>query len=180
MGGEFSWFDLPIKLHKKQRGLQGLNSPMVWIPLRSSHLLHRLWHLRGERNTISTIFLLSSVYGTWSSPRGFSVHIPTKFSSLQEGNARKQEQSCKTAINFPSDGWFGPVFLCWNENDKNYAVWGEFCWFDLPIKLHKKTKRFPMPEQSNGMDSTSAVASPSSLVTPTGRTEHDLYHFPIV
>jgi len=160
MGGEFSWFDLPIKLHKKQRGLQGLNSPMVWILLRSSHLLHRLWHLRGERNTISTIFLLSSVYGTWSSPRGFSVHIPTKFSSLQEGNARKQEQSCKTAINFPSDGWFGPVFLCWNENDKNYAMWGEFCWFDLPIKLHKKTKRFPVPEQSNGMDSASTVASP--------------------
>jgi len=37
-----------------------------------------------------------------------------------------------------------------------------------------------MPEQSNGMDFASAVASPSSLVTTTGRTEHDLYHFPIV
>ena len=147
---------------------------MVWIPLRPSHPLHRLWHLRGRRNTISTIFLLSSVYGTWSSPRGFSVHNPTKFSGLQVCNARKREQSRKTAINFPSDGRFRPVFLCWNENDKNYAVCGEFCWFDLPIKLHKKTKSFPVPEQSNDMDSASAVPSPSSLLTPMGWIEHDL------
>jgi len=115
---------------------------MVWIPLRPSHPLHRLWHLRGRRNTISTIFLLSSVYRTWSSPWGFSVHIPTKFSGLQVCNARKREQTRKTAINFPSDGRFGPVFLSWNENDKNYAVGGEFCWFDLPIKLQKKQRGF--------------------------------------
>ena len=115
---------------------------MVWISLRPSHLLHRLWQLWGGRNTISTIFLLSSVYGTRSSPRGFSVHIPTKFSGLQVCNARKREQSRKTAINFPYDGRFRPVFLCWNENDKNYAVWGKFCWFDLPIKLHKKQRGF--------------------------------------
>ena len=160
MGGKFSWFDLPIKLHKKTKRFPGPEQSNGMDPLRPSHLLHRLWHLRGGRNTISTIFLLSSVYGTWSSPRGFFVHIPTKFSGLQVCNARKREQSRKTAINFPSDGRFRPVFLCWNENDKNYAVWGEFCWFDLPIKLHKKTKSFPVPEQSNGMDSASAVASP--------------------
>jgi len=61
VGGEFSWFDLPIKLQKKQRGFQGLNSPMEWIPLLPSHLLHRLWHLRGGQNMISSIFLLSSL-----------------------------------------------------------------------------------------------------------------------
>ena len=37
-----------------------------------------------------------------------------------------------------------------------------------------------MPEQPNGMDSASAVASPSSLLTPMGWTEHDLQYFPIV
>jgi len=31
-----------------------------------------------------------------------------------------------------------------------------------------------VPEQHNGMDSASAVASPSSLLTPMGQTEHDL------
>ena len=160
MGGKFCWFDLPIKLHKKQRGFQGPNSPMVWIPLLRSHLLNCFRHLQGGRNMISTIFLLSSVYGTWSSARGFSVHIPTKFSGLQVCNAWKREQWRKTAINFPSDSWFRPIFLCRNENDKNYAVWGEFYWFDLLIKLHKKTKRVPVPEQSNGMDSASTVASP--------------------
>ena len=36
-----------------------------------------------------------------------------------------------------------------------------------------------MPKQPNGMDSASAIASPSSLLTPTGRTEQDLLHFPI-
>jgi len=36
-----------------------------------------------------------------------------------------------------------------------------------------------VPEQPNGMDSASAVASPSSLLTPTGRMEQDLLHFPI-
>ena len=61
MRAEFIWFDLPIKLYKKQRGFQCLNSPMVWIPLLPSHLLHRFWLLRGGRNTISTIFLLSSL-----------------------------------------------------------------------------------------------------------------------
>ena len=118
---------------------------MVWIPLLPSHLLHRFWHLWGRCYMISSIFLLSSLYGTWSSPRGFSVHNPTKFSGLQVCNGRKREQSRKTAINFPSDGRFGAVFLCWNENDKNYAVWGEFCWFDIPIKLHKKQRGFRGP-----------------------------------
>ena len=56
----------------------------------------------------------------------------------------------------------------------------EFLSFDLPIKLHKKTKSFLVPEQPNDQDFASAVASPSSLVTPTGWTEHDLYHFPVV
>jgi len=41
MGGKFSWVDLSIKLHKKQRGFEGLNSPIVWILLLPSHLLHR-------------------------------------------------------------------------------------------------------------------------------------------
>ena len=87
-------------------------------------------------------------------------------------NARKREQPRKMAINFPSDGRLGP-FFCWNENDKDYAAGGGFSWFDLPINLHKKTKRFPGPKPSNGMDSASVVASHSSLLTPTGRTEHD-------
>ena len=49
----------------------------------------------------------------------------------------------------------------------------EFLSFDLSLKLHKKTKRILVPEQPNGMDSASAIASPSSLLTPTGRKEHD-------
>ena len=89
-------------------------------------------------------------------------------------NAWKWEQSRKTAINFLSDGQLGPVFFCGNENDESYVMGGEFSWFYIPIKLHKKTNWFPRPEQSNGMDSAFAVASPSSLLTPTGRTEHDL------
>ena len=110
---------------------------MVWNPLLLSHLLHRFLHLWGGWNTISSIFLLSSLQGTWSSPRDFSFCIPTKFSCLLVCNAWKREQSCKTAINFMSDGRLVTVFL-WNENDKNYAMGGEFSWFDLPIKLHKK------------------------------------------
>ena len=51
---------------------------------------------------------------------------------------------------------------------------GEFSRFVLTIKLHKKTKWFLGPEQSNGMDSASAVASPSSLLAPMGWTKHDL------
>ena len=68
----------------------------------------------------------------------------------------------------------GASFFCWNKNNKNYVMGGEFSRFVLTIKLHIKTKWFPGPEQSNGMDFASAVASPSSLLTPTGRTEHDL------
>jgi len=78
------------------------------------------------------------------------------------------------AINFSIRRPIGAIFFCWHENDKNYAVRAEFLSFDLPIKLHKKTKMFPVPEQPNGQDSASAVASPSSLMTPTGRLEHDL------
>jgi len=65
-------------------------------------------------------------------------------------------------------------FFCWHENDKNYIVRDKFIWFDLLIELYKKIKRFPVPERPNGMDSASAIASPSSLLTPTGRTKHDL------
>jgi len=46
--------------------------------------------------------------------------------------------------------------------------------FTFLLNYRKKTNWFPRPEQSNGMDSAFAVASPSSLLTPTGRTEHDL------
>ena len=104
----------------------------------------------------------------------FLFTFQQNFPGLLVCNARKQEHSRKTAINFPSDGRFGPVFLCWNENDKNYATGGLFCWFDHPIKLHKKTKRFPWPEQSNGKDSATAVISPSSVLKPMGQTEHDV------
>ena len=38
---------------------------------------------------------------------------------------------------------------------------------------------FLVREQPYGMDFASAVASPSSLLTPTGQTEHDPKHFPI-
>ena len=84
---------------------------MVWIPLLLSHLLHRFWHLWGGQNTISRIFLLSRLFGTWSSPWGFFVHIPKKIPGLLVCNARKWEQSHQTAINFPSDGRLGPVLL---------------------------------------------------------------------
>ena len=57
-------------------------------------------------------------------------------------NAQKRKHSRKTAINFPSDGRLGPVFFCWHENDKNYAMRAEIIWFDLPIKLQKKQRGF--------------------------------------
>ena len=92
--------------------------------------------------------------------RGFLSAFQQNFPGLLVCNAQKWEHSRKTAINFPSDGRLGAVFLCWNKNNKNYVMGGEFCWFDLPIKLHKKQRGFPGPEQSNGMDSASVVASP--------------------
>ena len=92
--------------------------------------------------------------------RCFLSAFQQNFPGLLVCNARKREHSRKTAINFPSDGRLGPVFLCWNENDKKYVMGGTFSWFDLPIKLHKKINRFPGPKQSNGMDSASVVASP--------------------
>ena len=111
---------------------------------------------------------------------GFLSTLQQNFLGLLVCNARKREQSRKTAINFPSDDRLGPVFFCLNKNDKIYAMGHKFSLFDLHTKLHKKRKRFPGPEQSNGMDSASAVASPSSLLTPMGQMEHDLLHFPIV
>jgi len=115
---------------------------MAWISLLPSYLLHRFWNLWGGRNTISSIFLLSSLYRTWSCPWGFSILIPTKFSWPPMCNAWKQELSRKTAINFPFDGRLGPFFFSLNKNDKNYAMGGEFSWFDLPIKLQKKQRGF--------------------------------------
>jgi len=91
--------------------------------------------------------------------KGFLPVFQQNFPGLLVCNAWKREQSRKTAIKFLPDGRLDLVFLCWNENDKNYVMGGEFSWFDLPIKLHKKTKRFPGPKQSNGMESFSAVAS---------------------
>ena len=160
MGGEFSWFDLPIKLQKNKE-------------------VSRAWTVQsyGFRFNRRISFIACDTYGvdrTWSLAfsyclvseeldlfhKSFMSAIQKKFPGLLVCNTRKREHSRKTAINFPSDGRFGPVFLCWNKNDKNYVIGGLFCWVDLPIKLHKKTKRFPGPEQSNGMDSASAVASP--------------------
>ena len=68
---------------------------------------------------------------------GFLSTLQQNFPSLLVCNAWKWEQSRKTDINFSSDGRLGLVFLCWNENDKNYVMGGTFSWFDLPIKLHK-------------------------------------------
>ena len=73
---------------------------------------------------------------------GFSSVFQQNFPSLLVCNAWKREHSRKTAINFSSDGRLGPVFFCRNKNDKNYAVGGEFSWFDLPIKLHKIQRGF--------------------------------------
>ena len=104
---------------------------------------------------------------------GFLCAFQNNFPSLIVCNAQKREQSRETAINFPSDGWLGPFFLFERK-------WQELCrgrWILLiwpSYKITQKTKRFPGPEQSNGMDSASIVASPSSLLTPMGRTEHDL------
>ena len=159
MGGEFSWFDLPIKLHKNKE-------------------VSRVWTVQwyGFCFCRRISFISSDSYGadvTWSlafsfclvsiefhlAHVGFLSTLQQNFPSLLVCNARKWEQSRKTEINFSSDGRLGLVFLCWNENDKNYVMGGTFSWFDLPIKLHKKN-RFPGPEQSNGMDSASVVASP--------------------
>jgi len=138
VGGEFSWFDLPIKLHKNKEVSR------AWTVQ---------WYLSRFYRRIS--FIASDTYGvdgTWSLAFSYCL-VSTKhelshkcvpsafqqnFAGLQVCNAWKQEQSRKTAINFPSDGQLGPTFFCWNKNDKNYAVEGEFSWFDLPIKSTKK------------------------------------------
>ena len=110
---------------------------MVRILLLPSHLLHSFWHLRGRCYTISSIFLLSIVFGTWSSSRGVFSTFQQNFPGLLVCNAWKREQSRKTTINFhPIVGW--GQFFCWNENDKNHVMGGKFSWFDLNIKLHKK------------------------------------------
>ena len=104
-------------------------------------------------------------------------------------NAWKWQHSRKMAINFPSDGRLGPIFLCWNENDKNYAMGGEFSWFDLPIKLQKNKEvsrtwtlqcygfRYChrisfIGSETYGADRTRSLAFSYCLVS----TEHDLAH----
>ena len=86
---------------------------------------------------ISSIFKLSSLYITRSSPLGFLSAFQQIFLGLLVCNAWKRKHSHKTAINFPSDDQLGLVFFCWNKNDKNYAMGGEFSWFHLPLKLYK-------------------------------------------
>ena len=108
---KFIWFDLPIKLHIKKRGFQCLNSPMVWVPLLTSHLLCRFWHLRADR-TRSLAFsycLFSNKHDL--SHRGFPSTFQQNFPSLSVCNTWKREQSRKMAINFPPDGRLGPVFF---------------------------------------------------------------------
>ena len=139
---------------------------------RISFIASDTYGAEGTRSLAFSYCLVSKEHDLFH--KSFRSTFQQNFPSLLVCNARKREHSRKTAINFPSDGRFGPVFLCWNENNKNYAIGGLFCWVDLPIKLHKKTKRFPGPKQSNGMDSPFAIASPSSLLKPTGRMLHNL------
>ena len=171
---ELIWFDLPISLHTKKEVCS------AWTAQ---------WY--GFRFCRRISFIASDTYGADRTPyltfscclvstehdlahMGFLFAFQNNFPGLLVRNARKREKSRKTAINFPFDGRLGPVFLYWNENDKNCVMGGEFSWFEIPIKLHKKTKMFLGPKQSNGMVSASIVASPSSLLTPIGLTEHNL------
>ena len=105
-------------------------------------------------------------------------------------NAWKWEQSRKTTINFLSDGQLWPVFFCWNENDESYVMGGEFSWFYIPIKLHKKNKLASkawivqwygfcfccrisfIASDTYGEDGTWSLAFSYSLVS----IEHDLAH----
>jgi len=175
MGGEFSWFDLPIKLHKKNKEVSRARI-VQWYGFRFCRRISLIasdtYRAEGTWSLAFSYCLVSTKHDL--AHMGFLFAFQNNFPGLLVRNARKREQSRKTAINFPPDGRLGPVFLCWNENDKNYVMGGEFSWFEIPIKLHKKTKMFLGPEQSNGMDSGSAVASRSSLLTPTGQTEHNL------
>ena len=120
---------------------------------------------------------------------GVFCPIPTKFSWPPLCNAWKRELSRKTAINFPFDDRLGPVFFSLNENDKNYAMGGEFSWFDLPIKLQKNKEasrtwtvqwygfRFYrrisfIGSETYGVDRTRSLAFSYFLVS----IEHDLAH----
>ena len=82
----------------------------------------------GAEGTRSLAFSYYLVYKEHNlGHRGFLSAFQQNFPGLLVCNARKREHSRKTAINFPSDGRLGAVFLCWNKNDKNYVMGGEFC-----------------------------------------------------
>ena len=106
--------------------------------------------------------------------RGFLSVFQQNFPGLLVCNARKQEHSRKTAINFLSDGRLRPVFFVGTKMTRTMSWEANLVDLTFLSNYTKKTKRFLGPEQSNGMDSASAVASPSSLLTPTGWIEHDL------
>jgi len=172
MGGTFSWFDLPIKLHKNKEVSRART--VQWYGFRFCRRISLIASdTYGAEATWSLAFsccLVSTEHDLCH--RCFLSAFQQNFPGLLVCNARKREQSRKTAINFPSDGRLGPVFFLpwkWQELCREsliYLIWPSY-------KITHK-KRFLWPEQSNGMDSASAVASPSSLLTPTGRKEHDL------
>jgi len=145
VGGEFSWFDLPIKLHKNKDVSRA--QTVQWYGFRfccrisfiasNTYGADRIWSLAFSYCLVSMEHDLAHVW--------FLSTFQQNFPGLLVCNAQKWEQSRKTAINFPFGGQLGPTFFCWNENDKNYAIGGEFSWFDLPIKLHKKQRGFQGP-----------------------------------
>jgi len=119
IGGEFSWFDLPKKFQNKQRGFQDLNSPMVWTRF-CRHISFIGSETYGADRTWSLAFSYCLVSIEHDLAHGaFLSSFQQNFPGLLVCNARKQEQPHKTVVNFAFDGRLGPVFLCWNENDKN-------------------------------------------------------------
>jgi len=111
MGGGFSWFDLPIKLHKNQEVSR------VWtVQWYGFQFCRRISFIASDTNaadvTRSLAFsccLVSTEYDR--AHRGFSSTFQQNFPSLLVCNARKWDHSHKTATNFPSDGQLGPVIL---------------------------------------------------------------------
>ena len=146
---------------------------MVWIRFchRISFIASDTYGADGTRSLAFSYCLLSNEHDL--AHRGFPSAFQQNFPSLPVCNTRKREQSRKTAINFSSDGRLGPIFFVGTKTTRTMPWESNLVDF-MFLKNYTKTKWFPGPEQSNGMDSASVVASPSSLLTPTGRMEHNL------
>ena len=126
MGGKFTWFDLPIKLHKKTKVVSRAWT-VQWYRFcfcrRIPFIASDTYGADGTRFKAFSYCLVSMKHDL--AHQGFLSAFQQIFHGLLVCNARKRKHSRKTAINFPSDGRLGPVFFVgtkttrttsWEEN----------------------------------------------------------------